>query len=70
MSIVHDSPASMEVAELRASAQWAGDSYFIHFDLCRARKAGLDCLKCQQLQSVADAAEQRLDAAFALEVQP
>lgn len=45
------------ILDLHRAMHYWGDLYSIHYRLCRARKEGLDCAKCQQLEQRANAAE-------------
>ena len=45
------------VERLQRDAEWARDTYEMHWDVCRSRMAGRDCLKCDHLDDAAFAAE-------------
>lgn len=52
------------IRDLHLASRLAGDEFAIHIRVCRACKAGLVCFTRRRLAMVADAADDRLDAAL------
>lgn len=53
-----------DIRALDATARKAGNEFAVHVRECRACRAGLICLTRRQLDTVANRAEDRLEAAL------